>query len=357
MKSLNDSLGKRSGCDLDNVVAVRQRPSAGTSGVPIIDITGYFDGTPEDRRRLADTFDAACRTSGFLVVTGHRVPDDLVQRMVSTSRAFFDLPDEQKQAYMTDRMHNRGYFRVGDITVSYDDRKYSPDYRDMYFSSRSAIDASDPYYSTPLAKKIFTQNVWPDEVPGFERAWVDYYEAMGELGRALHHLFALALDLPETYFDGMFDKHMSTMSVNNYPDQPIAPLPDQMRASPHTDYGAFTILHTEDKPGGLEVYCEDGTWQAVPIVPGAYIINVGDLMARWTNDRWVSPLHRVVNPPRDKSEGSRRQSVVFFFHPNYDATVACLPSCETGGKAKYEPIKAFDHLFEKINRSRVSNAT
>jgi isopenicillin N synthase-like dioxygenase len=340
--------------DVENGISTKQRPSAGTANVPVIDIFGYFGGSPQERLRIAKDIDAACRNIGFLIISGHQVPETLIDRMTRVSREFFDLPDQTKELSASrDQKVNRGYFKVGGLTVAYDDRKRAPDYRDMYFASRSEIDENDPYYATPLAKKIFSANIWPDAIPEFEQAWVDYYRAMGELGHVLSHLFALALDLPETYFDALFDKHMSTMAVNNYPDQPDEPLPDQLRCAPHTDYGAFTILKTEDKPGGLEVYSEDGNWQPVPIVPGTYIVNIGDLFARWTNDRWVSPLHRVNNPRRDESEGSRRQSIVFFFHPNYDAVIACLPSCGSDGDAKYSPITAFDHLSAKISRSRV----
>lgn len=339
---------------MDNGLSVKQRASAGTANVPIIDISGFFGGSAPERLRIAKEIDAACRTIGFLIISGHRVPGRLIERTTQVSREFFDLPDSAKESYSSGNPKiNRGYFKVGGLTVSYDDRKSAPDYRDMYFASRNELDESDPYYTTPLAEKIFTPNIWPEVVPGFEEAWIAYYRAMGELGDVLAHLFALALDLPETYFDAMFDKHMSTMAVNNYPDQPNEPLPDQLRCGAHTDYGAFTILKAEDKPGGLEVFSEDGKWQPVPIVPGTYIVNIGDLFARWTNDRWVSPLHRVSNPPRDKALGSRRQSVVFFFHPNYDAVVECLPSCGSGEDVKYAPIAAFDHLFAKISNSRV----
>jgi isopenicillin N synthase-like dioxygenase len=165
-------------------------------------------------------------------------------------------------------------------------------------------------------------------------------------------LFALALDLDEHWFDDKVDKHMTNFSVSNYPDQPHALPGSQLRAGAHTDYGSITILKTEDKPGGLEVRAADGRWAAVPIVPGAFIINIGDLMAQWTNDAWVSTMHRVVNPPRDQAAGSRRQSLIFFHQPNYDAVVECLPSCRGAG-AKYPPTTSGEHLWAKLQKMQV----
>jgi isopenicillin N synthase-like dioxygenase len=112
----------------------------------------------------------------------------------------------------------------------------------------------------------------------------------------------------------------------------------------------MTIIKAEDKPGGLEVLDAEGNWRSVPVVPGTFIVNLGDLMAQWTNDRWVSTMHRVVNPPRDKAIGSRRQSLIFFHQPNYDAMIECLPGCLDNGRAKYAPITSGEHLLMKMQK-------
>ena len=137
--------------------------------------------------------------------------------------------------------------------------------------------------------------------------------------------------------------------MTNYPDQDKAPVEGQLRAGAHTDYGALTLLKSENKPGSLEVMNKSGQWEAVPMLPNTYVVNIGDLMARWTNDRWVSTMHRVGNPPREQAMGSRRQSLIFFFHPNYDARIECIPSC-FGDKAKYGPITTSEHLMSKIQK-------
>jgi isopenicillin N synthase-like dioxygenase len=151
-------------------------------------------------------------------------------------------------------------------------------------------------------------------------------------------LAALALDVDETFFDGKVDRSIGTMRLNYYPAQTAAPRPSQLRASAHTDYGGFTILSGEDVPGGLEVRTRDGQWIGVPTAATTFVVNIGDLLMRWTNDRWLSNMHRVVNPPL--GDGRPRLSIAFFNHPNYDALIECLPS---QGPARHPPVRSGDY--------------
>jgi len=320
------------------------------SAVPVIDIAPYFSGEPAQKRRVARAVGDACQSIGFLVVAGHGVPDALIARTHASASAFFDLPDEVKRRYTTtDPNIYRGYYAVGTNAVAYsrDDLAAPPDHREIFSINRVKIDPSDPYYASPIGQRIFAPNIWPEIVPDLRQSWTEYYVAMESLARSLMRLFALALDLDEFWFDDKIDKHMTNFAASNYPDQPEELPRGQLRAGPHTDYGSLTILKTQDKPGGLEVLDAAGNWSAVPIVPDTFIINLGDLMAQWTNDRWVSTMHRVVNPPRDKAVGSRRQSLVFFHQPNYDALVECLPTCREAGP-KYAPITSGEHLLAKM---------
>jgi isopenicillin N synthase-like dioxygenase len=164
---------------------------------------------------------------------------------------------------------------------------------------------------------------------------------MGALADTVMRIFAVALGKPEGFFDDKIDHHISRLRVRNYPAQPTPPAPGQIRAGAHSDYGSLTLLATEDKPGGLQVCNAQGAWVDVPIVPGTFIVNIGDLMARWTNDTWVSTLHRVVNPPPDADGDTRRLSLVFFHNPNHDAEIASLvPDCP----ARYPPTTSGAHL-------------
>jgi isopenicillin N synthase-like dioxygenase len=135
----------------------------------------------------------------------------------------------------------------------------------------------------------------------------------------------------------------------HYPNQPDAPLEGQLRAGAHSDYGSLTIVRQEDRPGGLQVLDHSGEWVDVPVVDGGLVVNIGDLMAEWTNDRWVSTMHRVVNPPRDAAGDSDRVSLVFFHQPNYDAVIECLPSVlGPGEEPKYAVTTSGQHLYDKF---------
>jgi len=212
------------------------------------------------------------------------------------------------------------------------------------------VDVLDtPYYTAAAAGRHFSPNLWPERPAGLREVYEAYYRVMDALAIDLMRLFALALDLPEHYFDSSVDRSISRLRVRNYPAPEVAPEPGQLRAGAHSDYGSLTILKTEDRPGGLQVRSSTGEWLDVPHLPGCFVVNIGDMLARWTNDRWVSTLHRVVNPPAERVAESRRQSVVFFQNPNYEAVVACLPSCsDAGSPPKYPPTTSGGHLREKF---------
>jgi isopenicillin N synthase-like dioxygenase len=330
--------------------------NAGSGAVPVIDISPYFSGEAARKAAIARQIDEACRTIGFLVISGHGVSPELIGRTERLTRLFFDLPMDVKRKYMSRSPEiYRGYSPLESNALAYTigDGAARPDFRELYTVNRHDIDPSDPYYSSPLGRRIFPDNIYPKEIPGLREAWTAYYDAMTDLATALMRLFALALDLDEHWFDDKIDKHMTNLSFSNYPDQPTALAANQIRAGAHTDFGSLTILKTEDKPGGLEVWTPAGAWAPAPVVEGAFIINIGDLMAQWTNDAWVSTLHRVVNPPRDQAVGSRRQSMIFFHQPNYDTVVECLPT-RVGEGAKYAPTTSGEHLISKLKASAVA---
>ena len=171
------------------------------------------------------------------------------------------------------------------------------------------------------------------------------------LPQRLMGIFATALALPETFFDDKIDRHFSTCPSNHYPVIEDDPQPGQLRCGAHTDFGSLTILAFNDAPGGLQALMPDGSWMDVRPGPGQLAVNLGDMMQRWTNDRWKSTVHRVVNPPAARRGESRRQTIGYFLHPNYDAEIACLDSCcDAGNPAKYRPIMAGDHMREKMER-------
>jgi isopenicillin N synthase-like dioxygenase len=174
---------------------------------------------------------------------------------------------------------------------------------------------------------------------------------MSSLVVRLMRLSALALAVEETFFDDKVDRSIGAMRLNYYPAQTDPAAPGQLRASAHTDYGGFTILSGEDTPGGLQVLTRGGQWVDVPTTPHAFVVNIGDLLMRWTNDRWLSNMHRVVNPPA--GDGRARLSIAFFNHPNYDALIECLPS---QGTARHPPIRSGEYRDLKYAKTGLTGA-
>jgi len=324
------------------------------AAVPVIDISPYRHGNSTERNALAAEVDRTCREIGFMVIAGHGVDPRLIEAVESASRTFFDLPLAEKMRIVRP---------APDVT-----RGYMPLKAEVLLRSRGGdaqgqnkgdlneslmigpVDVSGaPYYTAPAAGRHFAPNLWPERPAGLRVAYESYYRVMDTLAIDLMRIFALALDLPEKYFDSSVDRSISRLRVRNYPAPQVAPEPGQLRASAHSDYGSLTVLKTEDRPGGLQVQSGEGNWLDVPHVPGCFVVNIGDMLARWTNDRWVSTLHRVVNPPAERVAESRRQSVVFFQNPNYDAVVACLPGCaDAANPPKYPPTTSGGHLREKF---------
>jgi isopenicillin N synthase-like dioxygenase len=320
------------------------------AAVPVLDLSPFRQGGGGARSALAAQVDQICREIGFMVISGHGVDADLIATVEATSRAFFDLPVEEKMRIVRPAPDvTRGYIPFkAEVLVRSRGGSAEGDLNESLMIG--PIDVSDaPYYTAPAAGRHFAPNLWPEQPAGLRSAYESYFRVMSNLATDLMHLFALALELPEGHFDGSIDRHISRLRVRNYPAPQEAPVPGQLRAGAHSDYGSLTILKTEDRPGGLQVLGKTGEWLDVPHVPGCFVVNIGDMMARWTNDRWVSTLHRVVNPPPDRAAESRRQSLVFFHNPNYDAVVSCLPGCASDANPpKYPPTTSGGHLREKF---------
>jgi isopenicillin N synthase-like dioxygenase len=243
------------------------------------------------------------------------------------AHAFFALPLAEKLASRHPVTGtNRGYHPVGHETLSASRDEAAPPDLKEFFHVGPVDTRDDAYYTSALGRRHFEPNLWPGAPAGFERAATAYYRVMSDLVVFLMRVAALALDVNETFFDDKVDRSIGTMRLNYYPAQAVAPRPGQLRASAHTDYGGFTILSGEDVPGGLQVHTRDGRWIDVATTPTTFVVNIGDLLMRWTNDRWLSNMHRVVNPPSAGGPSPARLSIAFFNHPNYDVLIECLAS-------------------------------
>lgn len=321
--------------------------------VPVVDLTPARLGGLAGRRRVAAAVDAACREIGFFAIQGHGVPDALVHELRRVAHAFFAQPLAVKLAARHPVAGtNRGYHQVGGEALSAaNDAAAPPDLKE-FFHVGPVDTTDDPYYTGAAGRRHFEPNVWPSTPAEFAPAAIAYYRAMSRLVVFLMQLAALALEVDEHFFDDKVDRSIGTMRLNYYPAQPVPPQPGQLRASAHTDYGGFTILSGEDVPGGLQVRTRDGRWIDVPTAPTTFVVNIGDLLMRWTNDRWLSNMHRVVNPPADAA-AIARLSIAFFNHPNHDVLIECLPS---QGPAKHPPVLSGEYRDLKYLKTGLAPA-
>lgn len=325
--------------------------------VPVLDITPLRCGDVAARRRLAGEIDRACRDIGFLVISGHSVSEDLLAEVTAVSRAFFALETEEKLRIARPAPDiARGYIGLGAESVARSQGVLDAP-GDLNESLMiGPVDVPDaPYYHAPAAGQHFYPNLWPAWPTTLRLLYERCFRELSHLAATIMRGFALALDLDEGFFDPLIDRHISRLRVRRYPAQLTPPAPGQLRVGAHRDYGSLTILRTEDAPGGLQVFTRAGEWLDVPIIPETFIINIGELMARWTNDRWIATLHRVVNPPRAKAHDSERLSIVFFHNPNYDAVISCLPSCTSpDAPPRYPPTTSGAHLHSQFTRTQAA---
>ncbi|MCY3561194.1 MAG: isopenicillin N synthase family oxygenase [bacterium] len=315
------------------------------SPVPIIDISPAAEGA-DGLAALGRAVDEACRRIGFFVVVGHGVQEGVIDDLWAAARAFFDLPLALKRATPAPSAdYAYGYSPVeGEVLARSLGASSPPDLKESLNIGPLRLPAVIP----AGAEAILAEPRWPERPAALRPAWEAYFEAMADLAGRLLTIMAVGLGLPAEFFEPYLDDCSSAMRAINYPEVQTAPLPGQLRAGAHTDYGTLSILRFDDAPGGLEVKGLDG-WATVPATPGGFVVNLGDMMARWTNDRWVSTLHRAGLPPVGAGHTSRRQSVVFFHNVAWDAEVRCLPTCLAPGESpRYEPVLAGPHLLSKF---------
>jgi isopenicillin N synthase-like dioxygenase len=316
---------------------------------PVVSLSRFETADADGRKLLALEVDAICRTTGFLAITEHGVPQAVIDDVWQKATAFFDQPAEVKQSAKAPYPgYPYGYLAPNSEALAASRGvETPPDLKESFNGGPLAV---PPGMTDKEALAFcYAPTIWPAAPDGFRPAWEAYYRAMEDLAARIMRLFAAALTLPEDYFDSMIDHPVSALRALNYPAQTEPPRRDQMRAGAHSDYGSLTILLPQAGSKGLQIQRADGSWADVPPIPGAFIINIGDLMQRWTNDRWVSTVHRVVNPADAQEAMARRQSFAFFHQPNWFAEIKCLEVClELGEQPKYAPVLSGPYLRDKF---------
>jgi isopenicillin N synthase-like dioxygenase len=318
--------------------------------VPVVDLEPWWEGDADARQEVATAWDDALRNVGFVQVAGHRIPDPVIDAMVAASDAFFGLPLEEKLAVRPDDLTvNRGYAAIGTEALSYSIGEAAPpDLFEAFNMGEDDVDEHDPFYAAER-NRMFAANIWPARLPELRPALVRYFAEARRLALTLTDVSATALGLPDGWFRPFVDRSTTTMRTINYERRAgdADPLPEQQRMGAHTDYGVVTVLWADTTPG-LEILGDDGEWHGVVPAPRALLVNLGDLTAQWTNDRWRSTLHRVVPPPVAAGP-ARRRSTAFFFDANWDAVIECVPTCaDAEHPPKYPPVVAGEHLMSKL---------
>jgi isopenicillin N synthase-like dioxygenase len=316
--------------------------------VPIIDLSPWFSGSEHDRAGVARQVDEALRTSGFLLITGHGVADGSRARTRAVAREFFALPPEVKARYAT-TVGGRGWLPPGAEANGYaEGTPTPPDLKESF-----SLAADQPTGDTVIDARWFRPNVWPAEVPELEPVVTDYVSRVHALSDELMALCAVALGLPADHFVPFLSHPTYGVNLNWYPpaDPAHGPEPGQYRIGPHTDFGTVTVLDREPGKGGLQVCSADGTWSDAPYDPAALTVNIGDLLARWTGDRWRSTRHRVL-PPQPEAPGEDLLSLIFFYETNHDAVIESLPA--PIGQTQFPPVVAHEYLAAKLDAITVT---
>ena len=310
--------------------------------LPIIDVTALNGGAIDDMRTVAREIGAACERHGFFYITGHGIPEALMERMFAESTRFFAMPPEHKLKIKINRA-NRGYVPPGASAQNISSVE-SANKRNQY-ESLMIRDELEPGAPEEIANNpMHGPNQWVDGLPGFKETCLEYYEVLKTLGRKFLPAFALALDLAPDHFEQYFRQPTTSLRLLHYPRQE-SHVEDGYGHAPHTDYGFLTIL-TQDEVGGLEVYDKATRhWIQASSVPGAFVVNIGDALARWTNNRFVSTPHRVAS----MTVGRERYSIPFFFHLDVDANIEVLSiCCGPENPPRYPPIRFGDYLAERL---------
>ncbi|NLE82019.1 MAG: isopenicillin N synthase family oxygenase, partial [Rhodococcus sp.] len=308
----------------------------------------------DERAATARALDEACTSVGFIQILGHGIPRRIIADLEDAHDAFFGLALEEKKQFLASG--NRGYTPPKSESLSLSLGLENANRMNDFFEAFNAGSEACWYPALNLSEQDYAANTWPT-VEGFESKVLAYYHEAARVARTLTTIFADALELPSDYFEYLTDHSVDVLRMVNYalPEGTIRLDDDLKGMGEHTDFGIVTVLWA-DQVAGLQVLGTDGVWHDVVPRDGALLVNLGDLTARLTNDRWMSTLHRVA-PPIVDGVIERRRSVAFFHDGNSDATIATLPShLDADSGLAYEPVMVKDHILAKLAGSRQGKA-
>lgn len=284
--------------------------------IPTIDLAPLRRGDLRARAQAVAALSSACTETGFFLITGHGISESLIQEMHQVTTEFFEQPLPWKDRW---KSPVASLYRGYEVIVQ-DGVLIRENFQAGRFQSEDAwmlagYGASDTGEWEP--------NCWPD-TPGFADIWQTYFGEVEKVGNLLLELCAQALDLPSDWFVPFFDRQCSGWMANYYPVADTPPPPGTLRLGGHTDSGSLTLLYQDDQPGGLQVRLRSGGWYDVPYAEGTLVVNIGDIMAIWSNGTWADTMHRVVYP--ETTAARPRISLPFFQSPNRDAMIQPVPT-------------------------------
>lgn len=323
--------------------------TGGVLSVPVIDIGPFRSGGEVERDAVAAAVDGAARTVGFMQVVGHGIADRTIDAFVAAMDDFFGQDTGFKAGYRCPPGVNRGYTPPRSEALANSLGLVSA--ADLFEAFNVGAQARD-FPGLDLPPADYPDNVWP-QLRGYRDAVTDWFAEAGGVARTMTRIFGRALGLGEDYFTPVTDHSVDVLRTINYRPPPAGTRlePEQLGMGAHTDYGIVTVLWADPVPG-LQILGGDGGWHPVTPAPGALLVNLGDGLARWTNDLWISTMHRVV-PPRLDGQLVRRRSAAFFHDGNVDAVISPLPTCVGPDRpARYEPVTVGEHVRAKLAGSR-----
>jgi isopenicillin N synthase-like dioxygenase len=306
--------------------------------IPVVDLRPWFSGDARARERIARQVNRICREVGFMYVKNHGISESLVERTFKQAHRFFSLPEDEKVKlhYMQTGGH-RGYLPT---QAESSDPTAKADLKEG-FDCGLVLQPVEP---TGLAlARMMAPNLWPGKLPSFRETVEQYFDSVWKLARIMFRMFALSFGVREDFFEDKIDRPIATLRLLHYPPQPVPELNGNLGIGAHCDYECFTIL-AQDEVGGLQVQNTAGEWIEAPPIPRTFVINIGEMLSRWTNGLFVATPHRVIN-----ITGRERYSIPFFFATNNETVIECLDSCcGEHNRAKYPPIAAGQYLAGRL---------
>lgn len=329
-------------------------PPSTLTAVPVIDLKGGVRSSAAERRAIAAEIRDACQNIGFFYIVNHGVPDELIQKQFDWTARFFALPmDEKMPLHMRKSPTTAGYEPIAEQRLDSQDTSSDaapPDLKESYYCG---MEVPDTHAFAKRRVRGIGHNQWPESLPGFKDQMVVYHGALRDLSNHLLTLVAQSLELEENWFAEHHDWPGSVLRLVRYPPQPASSEFNQLGAGAHTDWGGITLL-AQDNLGGLEVQNAADEWVAAPPIEGSFVVNLGDLMSRWTNGVYRSNMHRVLN-----ADGTRdRYSIPFFHSPRFDAVIKPVPTCVSDDQPpKFDLCTTSEHMYEMFRLSYGYEAT